>query len=464
MTGKSTRLSSDNWDVGESRIKVAIDPAGLEATVQVVTGDPSSGMELREALAEARVRCGIHADVVEELAQKLEDGAFAAARVVIATGSSPEHGKDAIFDLEVKTDKLAGKKRADGSLDFRERGLFTNVEEGQVLATYTPTTIGTPGETVRGESIDAEPGQPKLPRLGDGVELDSKTGEIRARLEGVVLYVSGDMLDVTDFFKSEGDVDYTTGNLKARGTLWITGSVRQNFTVEATVNVIVEGELDNGTVLSGGNVTLKGGVIGREAGLVRARGNIQVRHANGASLTAGATLTIGDHTLSSNLTATDVRVVDGKGRLSGGTTTARQSIQVQDAGSPSGVTTVLIAGCPIAERQELRRQRLKFHRQKRASSKRGGRATTASGRRTKGGKGGRESTRLTKKLAAKERQVQQLESELLAGAEVVIKGTAQPGVQIRFGDRELPILDCTKGARFTFDTEEQTIRTERINS
>lgn len=84
---------------------------------------------------------------------------------MIAEGIPAVPGTDAeiIYHFESKKDSV-GTQREDGSIDFYNLGLITNVNAGQVLVTKKDPVPGTTGRTVTGEVINPpEPRNKELP-------------------------------------------------------------------------------------------------------------------------------------------------------------------------------------------------------------------------------------------------------------------------------------------------------------
>ena len=118
----------------------------------------------------------------------------------------------------------------------------------------------------------------------DGVlELDFEVGiqpgRLTAARNGVIHYQQEKALDVVEQHVHQGDVDLHTGNLQARGSLRVQGSVRRGCTAGATGDVEITGSVDAGHAFAVGDLQITGGVVGGETGHVAATGSIGARHA-----------------------------------------------------------------------------------------------------------------------------------------------------------------------------------------
>ena len=405
--------------MGQVRLKVRIAKDQLRAEVTVGAGEPVTEQELAEFLEREGVTHGIDGQVLTDLGSKLADPSYSAEKLVVARGDPGEPGRDGGLILDFSYGLAAGKRRADGSMDLRERSLVVSVAEGDLLATYRPPTQGKPGRTVKGQPIHHPAGTDCLPTFGPGARYDK--GRATAAITGVVSYVEDESLDIVTIVTHEGDVDYESGNLRANGSVLVKGNLEPTFSVTATDDAYFEGDHCSGSIHAGGNVVIKGGVTAEEGDEIHAGGNITCHHAQGAVLHSGGTIEIEDHCVSSVLYARRVSLQHGRGKLLGGEVHARESIRVVEAGAAQGTPTLL----SVAEMPK---------EPKRTSTK--GKDPPIKG---------------PKKLST------EAEAALLAKAQIVVEHTGHPGVQIHFGPYKRLIHEQIGSARFTWDAEERSI-------
>ena len=253
--------------MASERITIDIMPGEVEAQAEVLPGPPTDRSALDEALRDEGVVFGIDEEACAQLGVCLQDPDFAIQELVLAQGTAPVSGADGVLELKFNINVLAGRLREDGTLDFRDRGLLVPLEAGGLLGIYTPPGESRTGRSVEGRELPADTPRDPLPCLGDGVELDSESGEIRATVAGIVSYPEGATLSVTSSFQHNRDVDLKSGDLQMEGALQITGDVARNASASATGDLVVNGMVDGGTVRANGSVTIGGGVIGSEGPL-----------------------------------------------------------------------------------------------------------------------------------------------------------------------------------------------------
>src|SRR5690606_10829431 len=116
-----------------------------------------------------------------------------------------------MFQYRKKKESVS-KQREDGSIDFFNLGLITNVNAGQVLVTKKEPVPGIPGKTVTGEVIEAP--VPKNRELPGGKNVEKRDDNtLVATIAGQVV-VDGNRINVLPVYEVNGDVDLSTGNIE----------------------------------------------------------------------------------------------------------------------------------------------------------------------------------------------------------------------------------------------------------
>ena len=134
-------------------VSVKVSPDRLKAWVvvtQAFGGNPYSEALLKETLEAHHVKFGIKEDVLQDI----NKNGWTEKRL-IAEGESPIEGKKAKFVPLVEESSHRGipQEREDGSVDYKDLGLYITVSEGTPLLRHFPPTAGTPGKGVNGEPI-----------------------------------------------------------------------------------------------------------------------------------------------------------------------------------------------------------------------------------------------------------------------------------------------------------------------
>ncbi len=339
-------------------IKVSRNRMAALLTLVPPQGGASLTMEqLRAQLSEHGVKAGVKDDA---LALALAKGQV--DELEVAEGQLAVNGEHTRFDTLVpdSTDRHP-RVNAHGLIDYRDLGDLVVVREGTPLMRRIPPTPGVPGFDVTGQVLSPKPGTswPFAPGL-KGVELDRSDPDLLlASVVGQpVIVARGVKVDPNVVFPQ---VDMATGNVKFDGAVNIKGDVKEGMHVYSTGDVFVGGAVEAATIEAGGNVVIKGGVIGRNEyngrdsgregwfnAKVTAKGSISARFAENAFLEADVDVMLEDYAMHSEINALN-HVVIGKpgtrkGRCMGGHTKATISIRVAESGSSAGLHTVLAAG------------------------------------------------------------------------------------------------------------------------
>ncbi len=170
---------------------------------------------------------------------------------------------------------------------------------------------------------------------------------------GQVTFKDG-VLSVLAIYEINGDLTMKIGNVDFMGTVLIHGSINGEFKVKAGADVVIDGVLDGGEVIAGGNVTIKGGVIGAKT-RVTAEGEINAKYIRNAYVESGSIISIQDTSMHSTLIASDKVMLTGRGHLVGGTTVAGWEVLAREIGARSNTPTEIEVGEDPRLRDEMKR-------------------------------------------------------------------------------------------------------------
>jgi len=269
--------------------------------------------------------------------------------VLVASGQPPKHGLDGRIEYKFDTEPQAAVSLVEdesGRVDFRELGTVPQVKEGEVVAEIIDPTDGKPGLDVFGNPVQPRPGKPvpHQARIGRNIALDEKGRKAIAKTHGLITLERG-RLSVSPLYKISGDVDFKTGNVRFDGDVIINSSVREDFRVEVTGSIQIGNNVERATVIAGSNISVGGGIIGKEGTEVVAGDTVVASYANNATIKASESITIRNEMVHSVARAARVLVNSGRGAVLGGQIYAAKYINVKSAGDRSScVETVLEIG------------------------------------------------------------------------------------------------------------------------
>ena len=353
----------------DGRCSVAVARDRMSATLTLTRPQGGAALTLaqvQQALADKGVKAGVLPDALADAVALGE-----ANEREVARGQAAVHGEHTRFEqLVADMAERHPHVYEDGWVDYRDLGDLVVVKAGTPLLRRVPPTPGVPGFDVLGNPLPPKPGTswPFAPGL-KGVETAPGDADL------LVASVTGQPVMVSHGVKVDPDivlphVDLATGNVKFDGAVNIKGDVKDGMKVTSTGDVVVGGAVLAGEIEAGGNVTIKGGVIGHSeynghqsgrnswfSAKVVAKGSIHARYAENAFLQADNDVVLDEYAMHSEITAIN-HVTIGKpgtkkGRCIGGHTRAGITIRVAESGSGAGAATVLQAGTHPLMEEEL---------------------------------------------------------------------------------------------------------------
>lgn len=442
--------------ISEDRLRATIDlraPTGNE--------QPISRYEYDVAIESSRIRFGLAKGRVEATWKIYESSGALPGPMQIAAGTPPQPGVGArvkyFLDIERDTGSVYD---TEGQIDFREQHQIINVHRLQELGRWRRRIEPIPGQGVDGKEILTSKASADTPlRVGENIiKREERDGSVLllSEIEGVLLISESGTPSVTDTVHISEDVDLSTGNVVANGTVIVDGSVRSGFRVDASKDIIVRGIVEGAELRAGGSVKVEEGLIGEEDLKVIAGGDVTVKYSQNAWIEAKGDVEIqGSETASRIECRGSITATEGKGRLQGGRYRAGGSIVVQELGSELGVPTFASAGVdPLNEREA--KKILKALRELSAEERKQRQAATTVA--VSSGKAPIKTGDIARRRKHLNAQLDRLQDGAGAGDEatITVLATAYYGVEIAIGRHTLPLDESMTSPCFAIDPETGT--------
>ena len=313
----------------------------------------------RQILADAGVVHGIDKDALDMVIRSRNyDEHF-----VVAKATPPEDGADGKLIFHFSTDVRTGcpVEISEGRVDLRTLDLFVPVTQDQLLVSRTEASEGTPGTTVKGNSINPRPGkETTLPR-GRNVSYNFEKTEMYAACPGMVEYVSNS-INVSNVYKINGDCDTSVGNIDFDGSVHITGCVRSGYTIKATNGINIGGSVESAQLIAGGNVEVKGGMHGSGKGLIEAGGSVSIMFIEHGAIVAQGPVTV-DVSMHSRIeTGGTLKATGKRGAIIGGQVAVAGDVVANYLGAISNTKTEITVGVMPKKRERLAAVELELDR------------------------------------------------------------------------------------------------------
>lgn len=246
-----------------------------------------------------------------------------------------------------------------GQVDYTALNLICNVEEGQEICHLIRPTEGEPGRTVQDQEIPAKSGKSVPLPKGRNTEVSEDGDTLIASIPGHVEF-TGHNFQVKPVLDIDGNVDFSTGNIKFVGDVNIKGDVLSGFAVRAMGNIFVGGVVEAGsTVEAGGDLTVVKGILGDGSTVIRASRCLFSKYIENSTIVVGENLQT-DCIVNGNIYCDgEVIVRSGRGSIMGGRVWAASKISASAVGAKSECRTSVSLGglpCTIFERDSVRRQ------------------------------------------------------------------------------------------------------------
>ncbi|MCL2025776.1 MAG: FapA family protein [Leptospirales bacterium] len=275
------------------------------------------------------------------------------AKLLVAEGRPAIDGHPEYYKPFIDYAKKAGAVKSDGSIDFKEVGSVVQVSTGQEILQRIPGVKPIVGYDVFGNQIQPASLSVSGYKPGENVVPSEFDSDILVSSIDGVLKVANRKVSVLKVVIVNGNLDYKTGNIDFNGSVTITGSVLPGFKIKATGDVVVQESLEDAVIESGGDVKIKGGIVGKDSVKITCAGNLEAKYILNATVEAGGDIIVEDSIINSNVFANHDINIEKNGKLIGGTATAQYCISVKVAGAPSNPPTVLNVGRNLAIEREL---------------------------------------------------------------------------------------------------------------
>lgn len=316
---------------------------------------------IEAALIHQKIHFGVDRKAIESSLVLLKETGEPVIDALIARGKPPRHGVNAYLRFHLEIGPIAGRELADGSIDFRERRMFVEVEKGQEIATKIPLTPGSSGKDIEGNELPARPGHDLTIKVSDDASYDEEDKTVRATASGILTVVNDDSIRVLSKHQIQGDIDYSTGHIRSRNAVEISGAVLPKFVVSVGGDLLVGGNVQSAAINTRGNVVVKGGVVGPHSTVVSS-GDGDFNYIERGYVSVGGNAVVRSAVYYTTLRAGGNVLGTEKTRLVGGSIIAAGSIKVGQIGA--GSAKPMLVGAGIIPRRYKRHKGLQLRHDK----------------------------------------------------------------------------------------------------
>lgn len=344
---------------GEFTLNMSDDKMVVTLTLTPPAGGRAKNVEVIRAIQEMGIKHGI---LHQPLREALKAGQC--KDVIVVEGTWPTMGVPAMFEsLLDEIEKELSEIDEDAVVQYSDLGHLLLVNPGDKLMRRTPPVPGIDGIDVMGQKVLTRP----VANLSFNPD---STGAITDKNDPELLIaeIAGQPKLITNGVKVNNiveieNVDLSTGNVDFEGTIRINGDIKSGMRLRVSGDVFVNGMVEAAEVVAGGDVSIKGGIIGatdtqpgaagtapaQGAKITSKSGSIQALFAQNVYIEAAKAILISGNASQCELIAGE-EILVGKnnstkgGQIVGGRAQATNLIKAVSFGAPTGNTTRLQVG------------------------------------------------------------------------------------------------------------------------
>jgi uncharacterized protein (DUF342 family) len=317
----------------------------------IVGGNPLAVDEITSILQKINVTYGIHWDTIQETLlestlerRRIED-------VLIARGDPPVNEVAEYFELSPVLARKVQMREKGGRIDHRARSPFIIVKKDQTLAAIKPRKPGKEGKDVHGNALPFPVVRPDGVKGGENTRTEE--GHIFSNISGQLIEDKKEkVLHVLDNLVIKGSVGYTTGHIVFPGDVEIEGPVLDGFKIYSGGSVSIKQTLDVTEVITKGDLTVAGGVIGKNAGLLKVGGGIRTKFIENCRAAARKAVIVDTEIHNSSVFTLEHVEMGDKGLILGSEIYAVHGGKASGIGKKAGKATRIHCGIDFTAQQE----------------------------------------------------------------------------------------------------------------
>lgn len=285
---------------------------------------------------------------IRELLEEFNKTHIPVEQIRFLEGIKPLKGMDGRIKWETNIDNTRDEQD-DSRVDFKEKGTIKNVAKGTMLLTLIEPKRGVPGADVFGRSIQGELGACAVISAGKNVDVSPDGKSYAASSDGMVVF-ENNTVSVEEILVVEGNVDYTTGNINFKGTVYIKGNVLDGFKVTADKGIQIDGGAGSAVLESGGDIEIGGGVAAKGKGSIKAKGRVKSKYLNSVDVESQADVVVQTEIVNCKIDAMG-NITIKSGAIIGCECTAYGEIEASVIGSRMHVKTIVASGVNFGTKQ-----------------------------------------------------------------------------------------------------------------
>lgn len=297
--------------------------------------------DIRNALKDAEIKCGISEERVEDLCKYPQYG----VDLTIATGQMPTKGQDGYIKYFIETQRdLRPKEREDGTMDFKDLGYAQGVKKDQLLCEVVYPFKGEDGFDIYGNVLEGIMGKSPLDPQGSNTYYNEDKTELFAEKNGNVEIIK-DKININELLTIKGNVDHSVGDIIFIGDIQVNGDVLPGFMVKSEEgSIVVKGHVEAAKINAAGSITVEEGINGMSRAEIKAGKSMKCKYIQNSSVTVEENLYSDSIMYCKVVCMGNIELSGKKGAIIGGEVFAGGRILAKNIGTGSHSSTKIIMG------------------------------------------------------------------------------------------------------------------------
>ncbi len=328
--------------MNEIKINISNNKMAAMISINYVDNKYPSKSEILDAAKNAGVIYGIDKTIIDQIISAKKP----VNNVIFAKGKINNKGEDAqlIWHIEIDINDANVTINENGRADYKRGKIFKHVNTGDDIVSILPPSYGKDNLSVTGENILLPGNKIELP-IGENVGVSDDGLTIFAQKNGYVELKNG-KVNITNVYQIDGDVDYSTGNVKYDGKVVIKGDVRSGFRVEATDSIFIDGDVEAADIHSlNGDIIIGMGILGKNNANILAGGSLDCGFIQDAKIKIKNDITVSHYIINSDIyCGGKIKLLKNEGLIRGGKIYSEKGVEILKAGSKKGIETFIAIG------------------------------------------------------------------------------------------------------------------------
>lgn len=268
---------------------------------------------------------------------------------LLALGEPASEAADGGFEWDSAYEPQLQNWQGDAPINYYSLNSVMTVAADVCIGRVVRPRDGRSGCDVYGRVIQPRRGIGAPLEIGAGLEQRGE-GQLWTTAAGRVV-LDGLKISIAPVIDVPQDVSFETGNIDVCIDVHIRGVVKAGFQVRTTHSLVIEGSIENATIATGGELTVRGGIYGGAHGSVVAGGPLVAAIADNAVMQVAGDVSISREMVNCCVRTRGMLRIES-GAVAGGSVHARNGVRARVLGAAASTVTRISIG-PAAEELAL---------------------------------------------------------------------------------------------------------------